>query len=165
MLDRVEIFIGMIPINAVNLMVGWLIVKLWLSVRDRNNLVVRVQDRLRLNWRPIVWCRVMEWFRGRLIHRLNLGNIRSFIDGFWSLIYVLGSMVDGFRRMVNRFRSLINRFRSLIDGFGSMIDRFMSLMDRLMVTRSSDVVMLEPTVYTVHSVTILEERLRDVRWS
>ena len=107
----------------------------------------------------------MKWFVGRLIHRLNLGNIRSFIDGFWSLVHRLWSMVDGFRRMVNRFRSLINRFRSLIDGFGSMVDRFMSLMDRLMVTRSSDVVMLEPTVYTVHSVTILQERLRDIRWS
>ena len=53
---------------------------------------------------------------------------------------------------------MINRFGWLIDGFRSLIDRFM-------ITRSRDVVMLEPTLYTVRSVIILVERLRDIRWS
>ena len=152
MLDRVEIFVGMmILINAVHLMVWRVIVHLWLSVRDRNNRVVRGQDRLGLNGRPVVGCRVMEGFRGRLVHRLHLGNIRS--------------LIDRLRSMVDRLRSLIDGFWSLIDGFRSLIDRLMSLMDGLMIARSGDVVMLDPTVNTVHSVTILVERLWDIRWS
>ena len=56
-LDRMEIFIGMmILVNGEHLMVWRLIVELWLSVRNRNNRVVRVQDWLRLDRRPIVGC-------------------------------------------------------------------------------------------------------------
>ena len=166
MLDRVEIFVGMmILINAVHLMVWRVIVHLWLSVRDRNNRVVRGQYRLGLNGRPVVGCRVMEGFRGRLVHRLHLGNIRSLIDRLWSMVNRLRSMVDGLRSLIDGFRSLIDGFWSLIDGFRSLIDRLMSLMDGLMIARSGDVVMLDPTVNTVHSVTILVERLWDIRWS
>ena len=51
----------LILVNAVHLVVWrlvvWrLVVKLWLSVRDRNNRVVRGQDRLGLNRRPVVGC-------------------------------------------------------------------------------------------------------------
>merc|ERR1711879_365782 len=109
----------MIIINAVNLVVVvWrLIVNLWLSVRDRHNRVVRVNDRLRLNWRSIVGLRVMEGFGGRLIHWLNLGNI----NGFGSMIYRFGSLIDGFRGMVYRFGCMVYRFGWLIDRFGSLI--------------------------------------------
>ena len=159
-----EIFIGMmIIIDAVHLlvMVWRLIVNLWLPVGDRHNRVVRVNDRLRLNRRSIVGFRVMEGFGGRLIHWLNLGNI----DGFGSMVHRFGCLIDGFGSMVYRFGCLVDWFGSMIHRFGCLIDGFRSLIDGFMVTQSRDVVMLEPTLYTVRGVIILVERLRDIRWS
>ena len=165
-LDRMEIFTGMmITINAVHFMVWRLIVNLWLTVRYRHDRVVLVNDRLRLNGRPIVGLRVVERFRGRLIHWLNLGNIGTIIDWFRSMVDRFRSLINGFRSMVDGFRSMIYGFRSMVHGFRSFINGFRSLIDGFLVTQSSDVEMFEPTLYTVHSVTVLMERLRDIRWS
>jgi len=164
-----EILIGMtILLNAVDLMVSWLIVQhVRLSVRNRDNRVVRVQDWLRLNWWPIVWRRVMEGFGRRLVHWLHLGNVLgSFVDRL-----MVRSFIDGLRRLIDRLmvRRLIDSFmvRRLIDGF--MVRRFIVKVwlgvNRLMVVLASDVVMVDPTLYTVHSVITLVERLRDIRWS
>ena len=189
-----EILIGMtILLNAVDLMVSWLIVQhVRLSVRNRDNRVVRVQDWLRLNWWPIVWRRVMEGFGRRLVHWLHLGNVLgSFVDRL-----MVRSFIDGLRRLIDGFGRLIDRLmvRRLIDGLmvRRLIDKLMvwRLIDRLMVRRlidsfmvrrlivkvwlgvnrlmvvlASDVVMVDPTLYTVHSVITLVERLRDIRWS
>ena len=173
-----EILIGMtILLNAVDLMVSWLIVQhVRLSVRNRDNRVVRVQDWLRLNWWPIVWRRVMEGFGRRLVHWLHLGNVLgSFVDRL-----MVRSFIDGLRRLIDRLmvRRLIDGFMvwRLIDGFmvRRLIDSFMVRrlivkvwlgVNRLMVVLASDVVMVDPTLYTVHSVITLVERLRDIRWS
>ena len=173
-----EILIGMtILLNAVDLMVSWLIVQhVRLSVRNRDNRVVRVQDWLRLNWWPIVWRRVMEGFGRRLVHWLHLGNVLgSFVDRL-----MVRSFIDGLRRLIDRLmvRRLIDGFMvwRLIDGFmvRRLIDSFMVRrlivkvwlgVNRLLVALASDVVMVDPTLYTVHSVITLVERLRDIRWS
>ena len=173
-----EILIGMtILLNAVDLMVSWLIVQhVRLSVRNRDNRVVRVQDWLRLNWWPIVWRRVMEGFGRRLVHWLHLGNVLgSFVDRL-----MVRSFIDGLRRLIDRLmvRRLIDGLMvwRLIDGFmvRRLIDSFMVRrlivkvwlgVNRLMVVLASDVVMVDPTLYTVHSVITLVERLRDIRWS
>ena len=200
-----EILIGMtILLNAVDLMVSWLIVQhVRLSVRNRDNRVVRVQDWLRLNWWPIVWRRVMEGFGRRLVHWLHLGNVlgsfvdrlmvRSFIDGLRWLIdrlmvrrlidrLMVRRLIDGLmvwrlidRLMVRRFidsfmvKRLIDRVmvRRLIGGFmvRRVIVKVWLGVNRLMVVLASDVVMVDPTLYTVHSVITLVERLRDIRWS
>ena len=114
----------------------------------------------------------MERFRGRLIHWLNLGNIGTFIDRFRSMVDRFRSLIDGFRSLIDGFRGMVDGFRSMVDGFRSMVHGFRSLInglrsliDGFLVTQSSDVEMFEPTLYTVHSVTVLMERLRDIRWS
>ena len=107
----------------------------------------------------------MERFSGRLIHWLNLGNIGTFIDRFRSMVDRFRSLIDGFRGMVDGFRSMVDGFRSMVHGFRSLINGLRSLIDGFLVTQSSDVEMFEPTLYTVHSVTVLMERLRDIRWS
>ena len=155
-----EILIGMtILLNAVNLMVSWLIVQhVRLSVRNRDNRVVRVQDWLRLNWWPIVWRRVMEGFGRRLVHWLHLGNVLgSFVDRL-----MVRSFIDGLRRLIDRLmvRRLIDRLM-----VRRLIVKVWLGVNRLLVVLASDVVMVDPTLYTVHSVITLVERLRDIRWS
>ena len=155
-----EILIGMtILLNAVDLMVMWLIVQhVRLSVRNRDNRVVRVQDWLRLNWWPIVWRRVMEGFGRRLVHWLHLGNVLgSFVDRL-----MVRSFIDGLRRLIDRLmvRRLIDRLM-----VRRLIVKVWLGVNRLLVVLASDVVMVDPTLYTVHSVITLVERLRDIRWS
>jgi len=144
-----EILIGVvILIDGVNLMLRRLIVNLRLFVRNRHYRVVRVKDWLRLNRRPVVWFRVVEWFRRRLVNWLNLGN-----------------MVDWLGRMISWLWSMVDRLWSMVDRLGSMVDRLGSLIEGFVIIRPIDVEMVQPTLYTVHSVTSLVDRLRDIWWS
>ena len=115
-----EILIGvMILIDGVNLMLRRLIVNLRLFVRNRHYRVVRVKDWLRLNRRPVVWFRVVEWFRRRLVNWLNLGNM---VDRLWSMVSWLGRMVGWLWSMVDWLWSMVGWLWSMV-GWGWMVGR------------------------------------------
>ena len=112
-LYRMQIFTGvMVSIKTVHLwMVRGVVMYVWLSVGNTNNCMVLIFYWLLLNWRPVVWFRVMEdrFWLGWMIDRVDVRYV-LFILHMDRLIlrlggvihYGLGWTVDWLRRVIHR---------------------------------------------------------------